>query len=588
MSASAVRVVGPATQPAPLPRIAHGTVALLALAAAYAYVHTTVVVLINFGLRYPFSDQYRIYAHFFEQPLVDAIIGLENGHRPVVAALIRLAEMRWAAADQWVQLAVGSAMALATALTLAVAAWREAALRASARAAAALFAVVGVLWLGNVRMLFHGGEAVHVYPVTFATVLAALCVFATAKGRSTGWVVVAALLCSVATFSFGSGVASFAALFAVAILLRLDWRHWPAPLAIIVADVVLYLYVLPGSEGAKNSLALQLDRTVVITLRLLSSPWIFAEAGRLLGAAGRGAPSLALGAIGLIAYAGGMVDGYRRGRRLPRMQAVAIAIATLGLATAALIGLSRVDYMAAVPDQVFADRYLVWSSLFWAGIGIHLVGAFATAPNGDRYAFGAGIVALILAAFLWKTQAMNAGWAAAVHRINQRTAVAARLGIWDAELFPAGADATPEQVRLTQERFREHRWSMFRTASNAETTVGTRLADIPRAPSRSAITSGETIDDPLRGTALRFAGRYAQGTRLPARPAIVVFDPRGNIAGEAMPSFVPDSRALLWTIPAKLGFDGYIVAPQPGSPYVLVLYDADTARPVNALEFAVP
>ena len=578
------------THASPAQRYAQYSAAVIALAAAYAYLHTSVATLFNFGLRYPFSDHYRIYANFFRIPLRDAIWGIENAHRPVVAALVRLAEMRWADADQWLQLTAGAGMAFATAAVIAAAGWRERALPTSARASTVLVAVLGVFWLGNVRMLFHGGEAIAVYPVTLMTVLAASCVYSAMVGGSAWWMALGGLLCTVATFSFGSGIVSFAALFTVAFVMRLQWRYWLAPAAILLADIVLYLYILPGKEGVQGSLALRPSQNIAIALRLLSSPWITADAGRVLGSGARGAMSLGIGMVGAMAFGGALLDGFIRGTRLLRLQGIGISLMALGIATAALIGLSRADLMLAVPDQVFADRYLVWSSLFWTGLAIYVGAAVAVRPNGDRYALVVALLVVLGAAFLWKVQSGNARWAAAVFRINQQSAVAARLGIWDRALFPGSADATDEEIRITQQRFRENRWSMFRVDTSTQPLALDRVQDrLPPAPAGSAVVLGETIDDPLNHRqVVRFEGRYPQAAGLPRHPALVVIDADARVSGEAIFSFLPEvTMSPLWNVPRKNGFDGYIVAPQAGKSYRVVLFDLDSGQPVHGLPVRV-
>src|SRR5690606_26381425 len=53
----------------------------------------------------------------------------------------------------------------------------------------------------------------------------------------------------------------------------------------------------------------------------------------------------------------------------------------------------RLDYFAIWPDQLLAPRYLVWSSLFWAGL---LIAGAAHARKPARIAVLAGAIACLL------------------------------------------------------------------------------------------------------------------------------------------------------------------------------------------------
>lgn len=66
-----------------------------------------------------------------------------------------------------------------------------------------------------------------------------------------------------------------------------------------------------------------------------------------------------------------------------------LALAWFGLGVAGLISLTRLGYFAEHPDQVYAARYLPWSSLAWAGL--------LTAAIAHRYA---GTIPLIAAAIV--------------------------------------------------------------------------------------------------------------------------------------------------------------------------------------------
>src|SRR5690606_13772277 len=175
--------------------------------------------------RVPYADAWRLLGHFLQAPFPHDILPPDHGHHEGLPNAVRVFELRVFAARQWLQVVVGMALALATVLVFARGVRGVADGRA--KAAALLVAVLGVFWLGNVRALAHGNESVHAYCVTL---FLAIGLHALAKGRGgRGGVADAALAAAcglAAAFSFGSGIACFAAFAALLLLLRAPWRQW--------------------------------------------------------------------------------------------------------------------------------------------------------------------------------------------------------------------------------------------------------------------------------------------------------------------------------------------------------------------------
>src|SRR3546814_531849 len=148
----------------------------------------------------------------------DLILAPDNGHHELLPNAVRVLELNAFAAQQWLQVVVGIALALATVLVFARGIRGIADSRA--KAAALLALVLGVSWLGNIRALAHGNESVHAY---WVTLFLAIGLHALSKARTgRGGIVDAALAAAcglAAAFSFGSGIACFVA-FAALLLLR--------------------------------------------------------------------------------------------------------------------------------------------------------------------------------------------------------------------------------------------------------------------------------------------------------------------------------------------------------------------------------
>src|SRR5262249_20118578 len=56
---------------------------------------TTFSGIVNFGWRQPMFDQWREYETFLDLPFPQNVIQLNNGHRPMLPNLVRIAEIEW-------------------------------------------------------------------------------------------------------------------------------------------------------------------------------------------------------------------------------------------------------------------------------------------------------------------------------------------------------------------------------------------------------------------------------------------------------------------------------------------------------------
>src|SRR5262249_30990579 len=149
-----------------------------------------------------------------------------------------------------------------------------------------------------------------------------------------------------------------------------------------------------------------------------------------------------------------------------------------------------------------------------------------------------------------------AGWAAAVYRMAQTSAAAARSDVIDEAYFPNGADATRDDVLRTLSLLKKDRLSMF--ADPAWQALGVRASTVPSNGEFAAdarIT--ETIQDAVSGlAAAHMDGRVTQGIGTIARSGqLAIVDPQDRVAGLAEFSFVPnDSTLMRLRFPRKRGF----------------------------------
>lgn len=589
--------------------------------AALAYLLTSLVAIANFALRYPAFDQYRLYSIYLGLPFPQNAIQLENGHRPILPALLRLAEIRWLHADQHLQVMAGVAAAL---LVLALVAWtvvRDRSAPPIARAGVCAFAALALFWLGNARMLMHGNESVHVYFVVLFTTIAILAVDAARRRQSLIWMSVASLSCVAATFSFGTGMASFACVLLLGAVLRLRPRELAIPAVTLALTATIYLVVLPGDGGVRNSLHLDPLANLAALARWLSAPWMQAWLGNgdaplsesmqssllkmamgrplvasarwldsLFGPHGMMTWSVLIGAAGIAAFAHLLLRAWRSGRETGAMRLLGLGLAAFALGAAGIVCLARLQAFQQSPEQVFADRYLPWSCLFWLGLALQAFAGLRLRCAWRAFAFAAstGLVLLLFA----PSHRSFAGWSATVHRHLQQSAVAAQLGIWDAERFPDDPDASRANVLDTLDRLRARHLSMFAEPAFALLQPGAWHMPTEHAPAPADATARvvRAFDDPLSGRRIAgFEGWMPRIKGRPTDPVLVVVDATGALRGLAKTSFIGMNRSSLrLNVPQQRGFDGYVIDPRPGETLSLLVLDASGTQALASIALPIP
>jgi hypothetical protein len=586
--------------PAPLAVRRLGTVAcLLSLATGLAYLVSGLFAIHGFAWRQPIFDQLRLYPMYLGLPFPENVLQLENGHRPIIPALLRVAELRWFGGDQGLQILVGALFATAAVTAVWLAALRSPQLGAGRRAAGAGMFGIAVFWFANARMLLHGNESVHAYLVALMAVLATALVWRSAGRRDGLASLLLAMACGiVATCSFGPGVAVPCLVVVLALLFGAGWRN--ALTAAICGFVLLFAYThwLPGADGVRASITVRgVDNLRVMAL-WMNSPWVSLGLGALAPAfapeaanalagtwvaapwsllarrlgpeAGYGLLLLICSALGLFAVLATLRGSVllRRTRRdlASPLFAMGIGLAWFGLGVTVLISLSRLTYFDAYPGQILADRYLVWPCLLWAGVFLQWVAA-PDAPRDRRR--GAVACALVVAIGLaaWPAHRHGMQWGSAVYAIAERSAVAAWMGIEDPEwLVDDGASSLADKRRSVL-LFRQHRVAMF--SRDADRLMGQHVDPVPADPAappgRCTITR-TFVDPPSGRTFFQFRGFVTDASLPhPAGAELVAVDARQTIVGLATWTHysAPDGTAPRWWAMRRNGFDGY--APATGS-----------------------
>jgi hypothetical protein len=393
----------------------------LLAALSLAYLLAGLAAMLWLSPKVPYADGWRLLGEVAGQAFPANVLHADNGHREVLPNLVRLIELRVFAANQWLQIAVGAALALATALML-VRAMRMAGEDALRVRAAICAALVALFWLGSQRTLAHGNESVHAYLITLCLAVG----LGLMQKRDPVALLGAVALAAVATFSFGTGIACFAALATLAWLQRRGVRTW---LLLVAGAVLAAGAYLAGNAGADH-LQFAPATQAPLLLRWLSAPFAYAlwpaidadVAAQVPGALGASVavpvartwegvfgafetatwPWLGIGAIGVALF----VVLALRARRQPQDHGIAtvgLCLSAFGLATGVVVVAARATYFTQLhPDQLLAARYVVWSSLFWGGL---LLAGVGLAKQPRRAALLVAAVAVLLVpSELWMSQ----------------------------------------------------------------------------------------------------------------------------------------------------------------------------------------
>jgi hypothetical protein len=431
----------------PTPAGQRRLVALLFLATA-AFAAAGLAASFALSPKVLYADPWRFIAHFLTAPWPWNVLEADNGHRELFPNLVRVLELEWLQANQWLQIAVGAALACATGAVLAWGIRREPA-TAAARAAALFFAVAGIFWLGNERSLAHGNESVHVYLVTLCLALGCWLLSDRFADASPKRLAIVVLLGMVATFSFGSGIACFAGYVMALLLRRAPWRS----VAVVAAGAVVAaaLHLSLGNTGLGHAGGGPSFQLVPQLLRWLSAPFVYAawplldsnaaaqipiapvrDASLLLARGFEGLFGQARTVVwpnALLAMGGGcwLLLSSRAAWRQPeagRMQPVALGMAWFALAVGVLVCISRAGYFVQYPQQVTAPRYVPWSSLFWSGLA--MATALRWRPSKPGYCAAWALLAAVLLAPSQMWMAMLAHRTQSLAELN---AVGAAVGV---------------------------------------------------------------------------------------------------------------------------------------------------------------
>jgi hypothetical protein len=263
-----------------------------------------------------------------------------------------------------------------------------------------------------------------------------------------------------------------------------------------------------------------------------------------------------------------------------RLEVLAIGVGVFVLASAAVISVARLEYFENNPDQVYADRYLMWPSLFWSSFSLLLLMDISRSRIRVLQYVGS-VLLVVLPLVLWVTQSGQAIWGSLVYRNSERTGAALRSGVFDETYFVGNGRVMLDKDLRTIDLLRANGLAMF--ADPHWEQLGTHWnSELIRSAAFSVETETlEQFHDIHAGApAARFSGWVKHGIAAMQRGGqLAVLADDGTIVGLAEYSFIaPNASALRLDFPRKRGFDGYVHNYDPDQVYSLVLLDTKNER----------
>jgi len=508
---------------------------------ALAYAGIGLLMMLLASPKVPYADPWRFLASYLETPFPANVLTADNGHREVLPNLVRLAELHWCDGNQWLQIGVGLALAVATVFLLVRSLGGA---EPSVRAAATALVCIGVFWLGNARKLAHGNESVAMFFVLGLLVvgLRRLVVMPRDGNAASVWFAAGAGL--LATLSFGSGIASFAAFAAVLVLQRAPGRHW---LPIVVGGVFAATALLLGGPGESAAAQIAPVRQFDQLLRWLGapfvwvlSPWLDAQHAARLPTDLLRVPTLAIatqmehafgerlaarwpaaafGGAGLLWLVIATWRAWQRTDSRPA-ERLALGLAWFGCAVGVLVVTLRLTYFHVHPEQLTSGRYVPWSMLLWTGL---LLGFVLRPGRSVRTATWTvlGVAMLLAPSQVWTGRA---AWKQ--QRTAELTALGAAVGVLDRH-YDLGESVAADLLAAVP-RLRAAQKSMFawpetqalgtRPGPDALVSVAVREFEIERV---------SNLFGPV-GSGVKFQAEGAPGSRL------VLVDATGTVRGLAV------------------------------------------------------
>lgn len=452
---------------------------LLTVSAGYFW-FTTVVTLNDYGIRVLYADQWRIYTDYFNKPFPANVLTLQNGHRPVLSGLFFLLDRYLFGARQNFLLILGALLATATAGVMAWPFLKSRSVSVLEKSLAGYITFTAIFWLGNSRILFHGNESVHAYLVPFLFLMSVHALLR-CQCHPTGnkndtpneifWALGACIFSLMALFSFGAGVAAPPALLMMAFILRLSKTTKAIVMANILLVAALYL-LMPSAPKVTGVLVSSHQGHNGLTnfFTLLGAPLVFLFSGPealFLPNAQLFMNTIcpSVGVLGILMLVWRTMASFKKEKPPLRIEPTALAMALFTSIVVFLVIVMRSEYFTTHPDQLFANRYLIWTTLFWGSLGLECLNFPRTAPPNIRLKrINTGVAVLVSLVSAIIIQSNNHRWLAHAekwHNITNIAAVGLLVGVHDQQKVEQDLLESADKIFPLAEKLREKQLNIF-------------------------------------------------------------------------------------------------------------------------------
>jgi hypothetical protein len=496
-----------------MPRAAAIALSAAILALCALHVAFTLSTVTFYALQHPLQDEFRTTYKYLVEPFPGSILSLEQGHRPVLPALLRWIELTGMGGSHALQ---ATFAAIAGALSIGLLgreSWKGLNADVLLQAAALGMGVTLLAWNANARMFFHIPEAAHTVLAGAGAVVAA---WASARaleaGNRASWWVVALLACVVATFSIGPGAGSLATVIAICLIGRVRFSVAASVVAASLALLALYAGAPPSMTDPAAALLFWLFRMGAVAAELTRHKETVSFAASFFS----------------VAMIIALFVMRRRRHDFSRVEAFSAGLFVFGAAANAGIVLMRTDYFFAHRDQLFAERYLPWTCIAWAGMAVFFFARLERTDGALRRIAAAMVVVLLLIAFFPPAKRVN-GWAADRYTEVEFAAAILRIGAKAERPVRLVVDRSVTEAYQLDAQLRIHRVGDYRFAP--EMRLGSHLVVEPReVPSirlAASAIAGPTEPSPL----FRLSGS-SSGVEV-HRGVLWLVDRRGRVVGSA-------------------------------------------------------
>jgi hypothetical protein len=454
--------------------------AFLVSAAVYLYLGRWTVT------HYDYWSQYDLNRTWLETALLKV-----NNHSLFFPSLLWQADLRFFRGDQFPLFIAGLALLILTTSLLLTLAWRDKTIGLTAKLMSTLVVIVGNFWMGRANITVSGGfnceNSLAMAGAALAFVL--LLTMLDRPPRLLPGTVLVVCAGFVASFSCGSGLATWPTLLLLAWCLRLPrYFFWLLALASLTAAIIFVLlpphdlYPILGTFFSRSVPSIVYG-SVVWLCRLLGSPishavfawWPDKSYVHLVKSSGL---TEVFGAVGLVlALLVILSQIVWRNLRKSSLEFAAIALVAFNLFAMVLVVIGRTDYFNFPPTQVFGSpRYFFWSMLFWTALFLVVI-QLTDSKRWLRWPVYLAILALPVLIFpaqykdalLWRERRSLAE-SAATTLVNGIRCDKRQISVL------TGSDWRAEIVRHRAEELRARRLDMF--ADGLQDWIGLREKDL--------------------------------------------------------------------------------------------------------------